>query len=203
MDLFRKQQLTSQVPRNLGPNEASEGIPSHILSTQDCSSLLHREDTVVVASLSSIPNSHVLGGFSSWQSSASGRRVYIFLNSPWRIPSMSCICWNYFWRKLMQTPGFMLYCKGGLNHSCKILLSPVWWFSNMALLLVSQGKAIENRTIICLTPPVSKGREANMRLSHLREQRTPQKKFCVSASCATLCMSQREYDESLYCCIQP
>lgn len=94
-NLFRNQQLTSQAPRNLGPDEASEGIPPHTLPTHNCSSLPHREDTVV-ALLSSIPHSHVLGGFASWQSCASGRRVlYVFLNSFCRIPSMSCIFWNY------------------------------------------------------------------------------------------------------------
>lgn len=98
--------------------------------------------------------------------------------------SVGIICW----RKLMRTPGLTLYCKGGLNHSCKILLSPSWQFSNVALLLVYWEKIIENRTRICLTLPISKDREANMSLSYLREQRNPWKNFCVSASCATLCM---------------
>lgn len=94
INLFRNQQLTSQAPRNLSPNEAPEGIPPHTLPTHDCSSLLHREDTVV-ALLSSIPDSQALGGFASWQSCASGRRVLYILNSLCGIPSMSCICWNY------------------------------------------------------------------------------------------------------------
>lgn len=114
---------------------------------------------------------------------------------------MSCICWNYLLKEAHANTWFHPVLQRRLKSQ---LLSPAWQFSNMALLLVSWGKTAENKTIICLTPPISNGREANMSLSHLREQRILQKNFCVSESCETLCMPQREgYDESLCCCIQP
>lgn len=102
----------------------------------------------------------------------------------------------------MQTSSLILYCKGLLNHNCKILICPVWYLSGKALLLISWKKTTENRRI-CLIPPLSRGREVNMSSSRLSRE-PPEKTFCVSAACATLCTPQRKgCDENSCCCTRP